>query len=380
MELLPVYTPLGFDPLELLAPIADALSGEGPAVAPHANPDQSFNGGLANDDVAAVISTSGSTGTPKQTMLSVDALAASSMGTATALKAEGQWLLALPVHYVAGFQVLVRSLYAGTQPWAMDLAAQFTEQAFTDAAEELTDRVRLTSLVPTQLHRLLADPSPRTLKALQRFDSILVGGAPISSKLLAEAHKHGLNVVRTYGMSETCGGCVYNGVPLPGVHLSNDEGTLWIGGDTLAEGYLGQPELTSEHFPFHSGRRWFRSGDVGDINDGVLTIQGRTDDVLTTGGVKISAAAVVRVLEECDGVREAYVTGLPHDEWGTEVAAAVVGNAPLQELCQQVRTALGPEAVPKKVLVLDRLPLLANGKTDRQQLRLLLERCPDPQL
>lgn len=380
MELLPVHTPLGFDPHGLLAPIADALSGEGPAVAPHADPDQSFNGGLANDDVAAVISTSGSTGTPKQTMLSVDALAASSMGTATALKAEGQWLLALPVHYVAGFQVLVRSLYAGTRPWAMDLTTQFTDEAFTDAAEELTDRIRLTSLVPTQLHRLLTDPSPRTLKVLQRFDSILIGGAPTSPKLLAEARKHGLNVVRTYGMSETCGGCVYDGVPLPGVHLSNDEGNLWIGGDTLAEGYLGQPGLTTDRFPFHSGRRWFRSGDVGNINDGVLTIQGRTDDVLTTGGVKVSAAAVVRVLEECDGVREAYVTGLPHDEWGTEVAAAVVGNAPLKELCQQIRAELGPEAVPKKVLVLDRLPLLANGKTDRQQLRLLLERCPDPHL
>ena len=112
-------------------------------------PDQSFDGALPNDEIAAVISTSGSTGVPKQTMLSVDALAASAMGTAFALKAEGQWLLTLPVHYVAGFQVLVRSLFAGTQPWVMDTAGGFTPAAFTEAAAELTDRVRLTSLVPS---------------------------------------------------------------------------------------------------------------------------------------------------------------------------------------------------------------------------------------
>ena len=163
MELLPIHTPAGYDPLAMLKPLADALAGEGPAVAPHSEPDQRFESELPNDEVAAVISTSGSTGVPKQTLLSVDALAASAMGTALALKAEGQWLLALPIHYVAGFQVLVRSLYAGTQPWALDTASSFAPDAFTDAAGELTDRVRFTSLVPTQRQRLLTDPSPETL-------------------------------------------------------------------------------------------------------------------------------------------------------------------------------------------------------------------------
>ena len=169
MELFPVHTPPGFDPHTLLAPLAAALAGEGPAVAPHSDGHQSFNGELPNDEIAAVLSTSGSTGTPKQTMLSVDALAASAMGTAYALKSEGQWLLTLPVHYVAGFQVLVRSLYAGTRPWAMDLTETFSPERFTEAAGELTDKVRFTSLVPTQLHRLLEDPAPHTIKALQRL-------------------------------------------------------------------------------------------------------------------------------------------------------------------------------------------------------------------
>ena len=108
-----------------------------------------------------MVRTSGSTGTPKATVLTLDALAASSMATALALKGEGQWLLALPVQYVAGLQVLVRSLFAGTRPWAMDLSGGFTPEAFTEAAQEMTDKLRFTSLVPTQLQRLLDAPRPR---------------------------------------------------------------------------------------------------------------------------------------------------------------------------------------------------------------------------
>lgn len=373
MELLPVHTPRGFDPHSLLAPIAAALAGEGPAVAPHIQPQQSFDGDLPNDEIAAVLSTSGSTGTPKQTMLSVDALAASAMGTAYALKSEGQWLLTLPVHYVAGFQVLVRSLYAGTRPWAMDLTESFSPQRFTEAAAELTDKVRFTSLVPTQLHRLLKDPAPETIRVLQRFNAILLGGAAVTDTLREEARKHGLKIVRTYGMSETCGGCVYDGVPLEGVELINEDGRLWISGPVLSDGYLGQPELTREKFPFNSGRRWFRTDDSGTLQDGVLTVQGRVDDVIITGGVKVSAAAVSSVLEGMPGVSEALVLGVPHPEWGSQVAAAVVGSVSTDAVQQHAQEHLGPHAAPKIVLTLDRLPLLPNGKPDRLAIRALFE-------
>ncbi len=374
MELLPIYTPPAFDPKALLKPLAASLAGEGPAVAPHAALGQQFTGELPNDEIAAVLSTSGSTGAPKKTMLSVDALAASSMATAIALGAEGQWLLTLPVHHVAGFQVLVRSLYAGTEPWAMDPTTAFTADAFTSAAGELTDRVRFTSLVPTQLHRLLQDPSPQTLKALKRFNAILLGGAPLGSGLRSEARRHGLNIVETYGMSETSGGCVYDGQPLDGVEVRGDAGRLWISGPVLAEGYLGDPELTGERFVFNSGRRWFRTDDAGALTaDGTVEVHGRLDDVIVTGGLKVSAAVVAEVIEGISGVDQALVLGITSSEWGTSVAAAVVGTVEAEVVRRHVAEELGAHAAPKTVLALEAMPLLPGGKPDRQSVRALLE-------
>ena len=372
MELLTVHTPAGFKAETLLAPLADALAGEGPAVAPYADPNQTFSGELPNDDIALVISTSGSTGTPKQTMLSTDALAASSMATAMALQADGQWLMALPAHYIAGVQVLIRSLYAGTQPVFMDTTGSFSAARFTQAAEQMTDRNRFTSLVPTQLHRLLTNPEPETLRVLRRFNAILLGGAPAGAGLLADAAALGLNVVTTYGMSETCGGCVYDGVPLPGVDVVVESGALWIAGDVLADGYLGRPELTAERFAFHSGKRWYRTDDTGSVQNGRVTVSGRLDDVIVSGGIKISAAAVGAAIEQLPEVSEAVVLGLDSPEWGSLVAAAVVGSVDPEKVRDIVRAALGNAAVPKVVLLLEALPLLANGKTDRMGLRRLL--------
>ncbi|MBG6224514.1 O-succinylbenzoic acid--CoA ligase [Arthrobacter sp. CAN_A2] len=376
MELLPVHTPEGFDALGLLKPLAAALAGEGPAVAPHVRPDQLFGGELPNDEIAAVISTSGSTGTPKQTMLSVDALAASAMGTAFALGAEGQWLLTLPVHYVAGFQVLVRSLYAGTQPWAMDTSAGFTPQAFTDAAGELTDRVRFTSLVPTQLHRLLADPSRETLQLLRRFDAILLGGAPAGVSLRSLARSQDLKIVETYGMSETCGGCVYDGTPLDGVELRSVDGRLRTGGPVLADGYLDAPELTAEKFVFNAGQRWFVTDDAGEVaTDGSVTVHGRLDDVIITGALKVSATRVSDVIQALPGVEQAMVLGIRSEEWGTAVAAAIVGDVDADVIRQAVHVELGAHAVPKSIVTLDALPLLPGGKPDRRTIHQLLERA-----
>lgn len=376
MELLPVHTPEGYDALGLLKPLAAALAGEGPAVAPHVLADQVFAGDLPDDGIAAVISTSGSTGTPKQTMLGVDALAASAMGTAFALKAEGQWLLTLPVHYVAGFQVLVRSLYAGTQPWVMDTSAGFTPQAFTDAAAELTDRVRFTSLVPTQLHRLLTDASAETLRLLRRFDAILLGGAPAGASLRSLARSQDLKIVETYGMSETCGGCVYDGTPLDGVELRSVEGRLRISGPVLADGYLDAPGLTEERFVRTSGRRWFVTDDAGDVaTDGSVTVHGRLDDVIITGALKVSATRVSDVIQALPGVEQSVVLGIRSEEWGTAVAAAIVGEVDTDVIRQAVHVELGAHAVPKVIVALDALPLLPGGKPDRRTIHALLERA-----
>ena len=363
---------MNIDPV--LKALATALHDEGPAVeilvtedgTPHAAPVDT----PGFEDAALVVRTSGSTGTPKATVLTVDQLAASSMATAIALRGEGQWLLALPLQYVAGVQVLVRSLFAGTRPWVMDMSNGFTPEAFTEAAEELTDTIRFTSLVPTQLQRLLDSPSPRTLAALRRFNAILLGGAPASAMLLDAAKDAGLKIVTTYGSAETCGGCVYNGSPIEGVRVMlDDDGRVLLGGDTVAAGYLGAPEATAEAFFEEDGTRWYRTNDLGELaEDGTLTVLGRADDVIITGGVKASAAFIQAELEKFDGVTAAFVAGVPSREWGQAVAAYVAVEDTSPEAVAAYRSrgqaALGALA-PKTVLTAESLVMLPNGKPDR---------------
>lgn len=373
---------MSLDPV--LKALAAALAGEGPAVefgpAGANSPQGSWRVWRPTTAVASlpegtavVVRTSGSTGVPKATALTIDALAASSMSTAFALRGEGQWLLALPLEYVAGVQVLVRSLFAGTRPAEMDLAAGFTPGAFADAGEEMTDPVRFTSLVPTQLRRLLEDSSPRVLKVLRRFNAILLGGAPIPHGLLDRAEEAGVKVVTTYGSAETCGGCVYNGFPLEGVSVRiAEDGRIRLGGEVVAAGYVGDPERTAEHFLEEDGERWYVTSDLGELTaEGRLHVLGRVDDVVITGGVKASAARVAAQLETVDGVREAFVAGVRDAEWGQALAAAVVltepgdGSGALARVRAAAVERLGRLA-PRTWLVLDALPLLPNGKPDRQ--------------
>ncbi|HEY8702745.1 MAG TPA: AMP-binding protein [Arthrobacter sp.] len=368
--------PVDIDPA--LKALAAALHGDGPAVELSVSPEGDLVVGHVDtpgcDDAVAVVRTSGSTGSPKASILTVEALAASSMATAFALKGEGQWLLALPVQYVAGVQVLVRSLFAGTRPWVMDMSGGFTPEAFNAAALELTDRIRFTSLVPTQLQRLLEDPAPETLAVLRRFNAILLGGAPAPASLLDAARDAGLRVVTTYGSAETCGGCVYDGFPLEGVSVRvAEDGRILLGGDTIAGGYLDSPESTETFFE-EDGVRWYRTSDLGSLDaDGKLTVLGRADDVIITGGVKVSASHVQAELEKSDGVMAAFVAGVPSAEWGQAVAAYVAlagGDAasPNGEhavaLEQQWHRTLGLIA-PKTVLADSALPMLPNGKPDR---------------
>jgi O-succinylbenzoic acid--CoA ligase len=360
----------------VLKALMAALHGEGPAVEivldengePRAVPVET-----GVEDAAVVVRTSGSTGTPKATVLTVDALAASSVATAMALRGEGQWLLALPLQYVAGVQVLVRSLYAGTRPWVMDQTNGFTPEAFTAAAEELTDKIRFTSLVPTQLQRLLDSPAPETLAVLRRFNAILLGGAPASPDLLAAAQAAGLKVVTTYGSAETCGGCVYDGEPLDGVEIrigdGDLEGRVLLGGDTVAAGYLDAARASKAAFFEEDGTRWYVTGDLGELSpEGKLTVLGRADDVIITGGVKASATYIQSKLEELDGVTAAFVAGVPSREWGQAVAAYVAVEDPspdgIKGFTARREAALGVLA-PKTVLADKELLMLPNGKPDR---------------
>ncbi len=349
-------------------------------------------------DAVAVVRTSGSTGTPKQIVLTGAALRASAAATARRLGGEGAWLLALGVHYVAGLAVLSRSIAAGTAPVALP-PGPFTPAAFATGAAALPDDAgpRLVSLVPTQLARLLAaDADPAGRAALRSFDRVLVGGARLPAPLRTAAEAAGVRLTATYGMAETCGGCVYDSVPLSGVRAdlvgvprtadTEPSGRIRLTGPMVAAGYLDDPERTSNHFTHDDASpasASFLTEDLGRLShhdDGPrLTVTGRADDVVITGGVKVSAAAVQAVLEADDDIAEVFVGAVEDPEWGQRLCAAVVpargaqawGAGTQRRLAVVVKRALGGPAVPKTWLALDSLPLLSTGKPDRRALTAL---------
>ena len=304
----------------------------------------------ADDPAPIVVETSGSTGEPKRVVLSRAAMRASADATNARLGGPGQWLLNLPPSYVAGLQVLFRSVRAGTEPVAQT-------DGFSAAAARMTGERRYVSLVPTQLHRLQDDP------ALRDFDAVLVGGAALDPALRARVHESGVRVVTTYGMSETCGGCVYDGLPLDGVALKvGSDGRIRVGGPVVFDGYDGRPDLTAE---VKEGG-WFVTRDLGRIDeDGRLEVLGRVDDVVVSGGVNVPTTAVATRLCEHPDVRAAEVVGVEDDEWGQRVVAVVVGDIDLAEARRWVTRGLPREWAPRDVVHIEEIPLLRNGKVDR---------------
>jgi O-succinylbenzoic acid--CoA ligase len=339
--------------------------------------------GEVDDGVAVVVETSGSTAAPKRVLLSASALRASAAASAAALGGHGRWVLALPAHYVAGVQVLVRGIVAGTPPVAMPQDEPFTAEGFADATMRLMrlrDALpRYTSLVPVQLARVVeaaeADPSGHLARNLAFYAAILVGGQRVDPALVERAGAFGARVVRTYGSSETAGGCVYDGRPLPGVLARAVDGELQLGGPTLADGYLDDPARTAAAFETDArGIRWYRTGDLGSIgDDGVLRVTGRADDVITSGGVKVVLGEVERAVQGVAGFADAIAVAVPDPEWGERVAVVVpsTGEPGSGEL-EAMRTAtdaagLPPAARPVRVVPVPAgdLPRLASGKPDR---------------
>ena len=365
--------PVGPEHLDtLVAALRDALGGGGPAVRPSPVPVEGPVQGPVDvpDDVALVVETSGSTGTPCAVMLSAAALSAAATATDARLGGASQWLLTLPLSHIAGLQILVRSILAGTDP-VVAAPGGFRPRAFAADAARLTGPRRSVSLVPTQLHRLLDDAGPG-LAALVTFDTVLLGGAASSPALLARAAAAGVQVTTTYGMSETCGGCVYDGAPLDGVRVRRGaDGRVLIAGPVLATGYLGRPDLDAEAFIHADGARWLRTNDVGEFREGHLTVLGRLDDVLVTGGTLVWPTAVERLIADLPGVAEVCVVGVPDAEWGQAVVAVVVavvgGRAPtLGSVRAHVSRSLGAPAAPQRLVIADRLPSRGPGKVDRR--------------
>ncbi len=372
------------------------LDGAGPLLAPHA-PGEPLGGlaaGVTADRYPAgiAVGTSGSTGRPKRAILPTSALLASAAATHEVLGGPGRWLLVLPPHHIAGLQVILRSLVAGAEP-ARGAPGQFTATGFVADLARAGTGCRYVSLVPTQLRRLLADPSATA--ALRDFDAVVVGGAALGADLLADARARGIRIVTSYGMSETAGGCVYDGLPLPGVLVSvqagtradytqaddSEDGRIHLGGPTVGLGYLPDDlDTPPEPFPVVDETRWFRTDDIGRLEAGRLSVLGRDDDMIVTGGLKVAPRivqeAVARALPGVEGV----AFGVPDEEWGQVVALALAA-APEEaeavrtrwpQILHTLRGELGGHCTPKYLLTLPAIPLLGPGKPDRGALRRLL--------
>ncbi|WP_207360258.1 o-succinylbenzoate--CoA ligase [Mycolicibacterium sp. S2-37] len=353
--------------------VEDALSGRGPAMLPTPAEDPSAAAGLAtalragepiDDDVAVVVSTSGTTGTPKGAMLTASALTASAHATHRRLGGAGRWLLALPAHHIAGLQVLVRSVLAGTAPVA--LSARFSPAELVSAIAGMGAGRRYAALVAVQLDRALSDPAAR--RALADIDAVLIGGGPMPPGLAEKAAAGGISVVRTYGMSETAGGCVYDGVPLDGVQVRIEDSRIVLGGPTIAKGYRNpvRPDPFAEP-------GWFRTDDLGVVDGGVLRVLGRADDAISTGGLTVLPQLVEAVLGRHHAIAECAVFGVADERLGQRVVAAVVvrpgAAAPtVAELRSHVAADLEATAAPREVHIVDTLPRRGIGKLDRRAL------------
>jgi o-succinylbenzoate---CoA ligase len=349
--------------------------------------------------VALVIETSGSTGTPKRVALSADALLASAAASAGAMGGQGQWVLALPAYYVAGAQVLVRSLAAQTEPLYFE--GHFDAERFAAVAARLEHDFRYTSLVPVQLARLIdaiEQGSRAVAAAVRRFDGILVGGQALDPRLRERAEGAGARILSTYGSSETAGGCVYNGVPIGTTVVREVDGLLEISGPSLAEGYLGDAERTAAMFHDEGGARWYRTGDLGTVIDGRVRVSGRADNVIISGGEKVLLDSVERVARELPGYEGAVVVGVADAEWGqvpVVVVAGVVRTGPtgtgpagggpagtgdagvgeggvrsgdadeLERVRGEIGRRLGRAAAPARIVRVGEMPRLGSGKPDR---------------
>lgn len=450
---LPLIVPISpaEDPAQVRADLATRLDPRGPGAAP------------ATD---LLLRTSGSTtGTGRLVAMSSAALLASARATHHRLGGPGRWVLALPAHHVAGIQVLIRSLLAGSPPEVVDTGDGFRPTALAEAVERALaaagPRPVYTALVPTQLLAVLSPGQDRAAAALSRAGAVLLGGAAADAGLLARARAAGIAVVTTYGMSETAGGCVYDGAPLDGVEVrlqgewraqpggsppvaghSADgytadgrpvagapmEGRIYLSGPVLAEGYAehvtGQspePASATSHFlveepgtgspgpsgrpartgrpgaaaaasapsaessaessaPVRAPRRWLATTDRGRLETGPdgrarLVILGRLDEVIITGGIKVEPRRVEDIMAALPGVAECCVLGLPDERWGAAVTAVVVPElraAKDPDLPERLRRAarqrLDGAHAPKRVIVVDSLPRLGPGKTDRRAL------------
>jgi O-succinylbenzoic acid--CoA ligase len=387
--------------LNLAAAIGPALDGSGPAIVPiptsppavvdqilaALKPDQpEFP--IESNDIAIVCATSGSTGAPRGVLLTQDALIKSAAAFGNRFGTDNRWVISMPAHRIAGIMILARSWLHGN-PFEIDPsvggARPFEAAAFaatTMRAKRLSNadgRALMVSLVPTQIARLL-DAGKVGLETLQTYDLILSGAAATPQPLLKRLRDEGVNVAVSYGMSETCGGCVFDGQPIDGVSISIgtqddvEPGRISISGPVIASGYRLRPDLDSLSFIDHR----LVTQDVGKLDShGLLHVLGRLDDVVIVGGVNVALSAIESIIRHHPMISDVAIIDIADELWGSLPVAYVVTRSHdqntyelEQEIRQVVSNQIGRAATPRRIRFVNQLPMLDSGKIDRISLRL----------
>lgn len=327
-----------WDIADLTSRLATALSDKNPA------------------NICLVVNTSGSTGESVEVGISASGLLSSARAAHEYLGAKaGQiWSLLLPLNHIAGINVVVRSIELGTTPLDLrDVKGKYPDADFT-------------AIVPTQLYRALNGES-ELMQHLKSAQAVLVGGAPLTIELRKSAESAGIRIVETYGMTETCGGCIYDGAPLNGTTFKLDENNqIQISGSTLAITYLNYPELWSQKVI----DGFFQTADLGKIEDGKLSITGRADEIIISGGEKVSISRVEKLIQEKFAGIACAAFAVQDQQWGQSLQLAITGSIKpeLSIINEYLSSQLSAAAKIKKIIYLSDLPRTSLDKIDRSKL------------
>ena len=324
---------------QLAREITAALVGDGPTLG-----FGEISSEHAPSYAAVAIGTSGTTGTSKEVLLSSTALISSARASNKFIGAQsGQtWSLLLPLTHIAAVNVIVRSLELGTTPIDLrDFDGEYPKADFT-------------AIVPTQLFRAL-NGDQHLLSHLKSAKAVLVGGAALSQALRNQAELTGIKVITTYGMTETCGGCVYDGTTLDGVEIEIRSGKICIKGSVLASSIA-----------VNDG--WYETNDLGEYDNNHLVVIGRSDDVIISGGENLSLNAVENSLSLAYPDTQFAAFAVEDPQWGQSLQLAVVGTISDDQIAAHLERDIGVFAKPKGIHRMTSLPLLGIGKIDRKSL------------
>ena len=326
-------------------------------------------------ETGLIVCTSGTTGNPKAVEISSKALLNAANKTNQMFNDSADWILAINPAFIGGLMVLARAIISD-QNWiyGLDESDKFNPDLFIAKAMEVLSKNKKvrTSLVNAQLSTLVSQGHTETLK---KFDALLIGGGQISNSLYEQLKNDGVNLIRTYGMTETCGGIVWDGFALNNVLIRIDHpasdgvGQIAIKSDSNATCYHGKSNEINKLNQSTFSNDWVLTKDLGSLKNGELKVIGRNDDIVISGGNNVSLHAIENVIKDQLGIEDAVVFSIPDEKWGAIVAAVIVGNCEISVIQKSIEKELDKAAVPRLIKNVQEIPLLPNGKVDIDSLK-----------